>query len=289
MQQTPGGKNNRIGNPAVGYWLLAALMFGVLALAVIRPWKEKKDLAPEVVILGDSIYGEYREPDSIAGLLEENTGRKVFNGALGGTCLARRDVLRHMDHTEDGLSMAALAKSVVAGDFSVQQLIHLSADATWYFDSVIDEAERVDFDRVKLLIVGYGLNDYHAGVPLEDPEDPTNEYTFGGALRSVLGQLKDRYPRLRILLVTPTYTWYSQMGMTCEEYDGGGGVLEDYVAVEQRIAEEFGVELLDLYHDFTPHESGESWDTYTRDGVHPNEAGRARIARALADYLEENP
>ena len=73
--------------------------------------------------------------------------------------------------------------------------------------------------------------------------------------------------------------------LTCEEMDNGGGFLEDYVNAQLRLAEELDVEAVDLYHDFFPHESWEDWEQSMMDGLHPNEAGRERIAQKIADVL----
>ena len=54
-------------------------------------------------------------------------------------------------------------------------------------------------------------------------------------------------------------------------------------------AEELGLEIIDVYHDFFPHEEWESKDLYTRDGLHPNEAGREKIARRIAEVLSREP
>ena len=87
-------------------------------------------------------------------------------------------------------------------------------------------------------------------------------------------------------MVTPAYTWYTATGLTCEETDQGGGVLEDYVNAEIRLGEELGIEVVDLYHDCLPHENWWDWETYTRDGLHPNEAGRKLLSQKIAEALK---
>ena len=52
-----------------------------------------------------------------------------------------------------------------------------------------------------------------------------------------------------------------------------------------KIAAEFGLEIVDLYHDFFPHDRWGDWEQYTRDGTHPNEAGRDKIAREIARHI----
>ena len=53
-----------------------------------------------------------------------------------------------------------------------------------------------------------------------------------------------------------------------------------------KIAEEYGVEIIDIYHDFYPHETWDDWMVYSVDGLHPNEAGRTKIANRISGYLK---
>ena len=273
----------------ISYGALALILFAALFYFTYsaRENRQEKETV-RVVVLGDSIMGIVRDETSVTRKLEEYLGEPVFNGALGGTCMSRMDEEKRIGYTKDALSMTGLSKAIEAGDFGVQQTVRIRESATEYFADTIDEMERIDFESVEILFIGHGLNDYHGGDRLDNDEDPYDEYTFTGALRSSVTNIQKAYPHIRIILVTPTYSWYTVQGLTCEELDAGYGILEDFVEAEKQVAAELGVEIIDLYHDFYPHRSWEDMELYTTDGLHPNEAGREMIAKKVAEYLKAN-
>lgn len=269
--------------------LYGAVILGFFLCFFFLPFgrrKPEEKQTVQIVFFGDSSYGNIRDESAIPEQVGRLLGKTVFNAAFGGTCAGRQDRGQRLDRSEDSLSLAALAKAVCVEDFGVQQTIRPTQDITWYFTSTVDDLQNVDFAAVEMVFIGHGLNDYYSGIPLENEKDPMDEYSFAGALRSSLSALKRVNPSARIVLLTPTYSWLAAGRQTCEEYDGGGGLLEAYVEKEIQVAGEMGVEVIDLYHDFFPHESWEDWSLYTMDGLHPNEVGRARIAEKIADYLE---
>jgi len=273
------------------YWTVwrgaaAVLLFLVLLGTSFHGRAEKTERrAVQIVTFGDSVFGEIRDDTAVPAQLQELLGKTVYNAALGGTCMARQDTEKRLDYTKDSMSLAGLAKAVWAEDFGVQQAARIRESNTQYFPEVIDGLEAVDFGQVETILIQQGLNDYHAGAPMDNPEDPYDEYTFLGALRSAVRAFRKANPKIRIVLITPTYTWYTFTGQTCEEADQGGGVLEDYVEAELRTAQELAIEAVDVYHDFFPHDVWEDWELYTRDGLHPNETGRRMLAEKLAEVL----
>ena len=268
------------------YGFLAALSFALLyAISFPENTEAAEGRQVKIVAFGDSVFGEIRDDTAVPALLQEFSGESVYNAALGGTCVARLERDRRMDYAKNSLSLVGLTKAVRAGDFRVQRSLRMRESNTEYFGEALEGLSQVDFSQVETVLIQEGLNDYHAGVPLENPDNPYDEYTFLGALRSSVQALRKTNPEIRIVLVTPTYTWYTEIGQTCEEQDVGGGILEEYVDAEIRAAEELGIEIIDVYHDFFPHEKWADKDLYMRDGMHPNEEGRRMLAEKIAACL----
>lgn len=253
--------------------------------------QDKGETSPRIVMLGDSALGECRDETSVVSRLSALLGENVFNGAFGGTGMSHMDSEKQLANVNECLSMVSLSRSIVSGDFGVQQSTRIRESMTFYFEETIDALEKIDFASVDILFLAHGVNDYHAGVPIRNEQDPYDTYTFTGAIRSTVEILQEKYPDMRIILMTPTYTWYpfhELPHLTCEEYNLGGGVLEEYVNAELALAESLGVEVIDNYHELYPHEKWSDWELYTNDGLHPNEAGRELMAQKIYDYLQKH-
>lgn len=265
----------------------------VICFVVISVWEQPKE-EYDIVFLGDSVVGNVWFEPSCVGVVRERTGQKVFNGAFGGTAMS--GVEWEQGVAEPALwSMANLAKAICYEDFSAQKASMSYADhykevntqALSFFKERMEELSRVDFEKVDILIITHGTNDYNNGKTLDNPDDPFDEATFGGALRSTLKLLQEHYPDLRIILMTPVYCEIGKQGeLKSHEVSFGGGTLCDYVEKEKEIAAAYGVEVLDAYY-----ESGigeENIEEYLFDYLHPNIEGNILLGNFVADYLLEN-
>jgi lysophospholipase L1-like esterase len=273
---------------------IAALLLFILIFAVCFGKSFMTDISGNrnkstdyrIVIFGDSIIGECRDDTSVTGIMEEILSEPVFNAALGGTCMSRTENDKRLAYTKDCLNMVSLSQAIYADDFRVQINARIKEGATDYFNETISEIANVDFKSVDTVFIEHGLNDYHAMTPLDNPDNLYDDCTFAGAIRSSVRNLKAVNPAVNIVLVTPTYTWYREQELTCEEYNPGGGILRDYVEKEMEVADELGIDIIDLYSNLYSRDVWDDWERYTNDGLHPNETGRRLIAEELCSYLK---
>ena len=250
----------------------------------------------DIVFLGDSLIGNYVYPFGVIDVMEERLGVDIYNGALGGTCMSfYTGNVRESVHSSQW-SMVKLAQAIYAEDWTSQvtgasyseHYRESAGQVLDYFYERILHLSQIDFSKVDILIIEHGTNDYNCGQVLESEENPLDITTYAGALRTTIQLLTEKYPDLRIILVSPVYCEFVDANNAkCYETDFGGGVLDDYVQMQKTVAKEFGVEWIDAYYG-----SGiwsDNIDIYTYDKLHLTAEGKQLIGDLIADYLEENP
>lgn len=238
----------------------------------------------DVVVTGDSIIGKERTDGPVEAYFTEYSGMTMLNGAFGGNCASvGEEAFRYSFH-EESLTLYRLAKALCYRDFGVQ-LADMAASRTkiWYFEEALKNLSSVDLEQTDYLMLSFGTNDYLHGKTLDDPDDPYNETTYGGALRYALELFQETYPDLEIVLVTPPYCHLDGRKGGFEE-DFGGGTLDEYAALEKQIGEEYGVHVIDAFSEAGIDET--NYQEYLEGGLHLNKAGRELYGRFLAEQMK---
>ena len=169
-------------------------------------------------------------------------------------------------------------------------------------------------DSVPAIVVFAGTNDFNGNVPLGEwfcyreatvsrngrptvlkkREHSREKSTLRGSFNLVLGQLRERFPRARIVLATPLHRGFAKFSPTNEQPDESyanelGLFIDDYAAVVREAGQIWAVEVVDLFansglHPLTP-AAGEFFAHPLSDRLHPSDAGHRRIADALEDAV----
>ncbi len=266
------------------YWFVSVLLF-VCITGIFLFVKQTKETEYKIVCLGDSIIGNVRDDSSIPAYIESMCRLSTYNGGFGGTTASCIETNGRAAISDNIVSLAELANAIAYDDFSVQNAginRYVSVD---YFPEALYGFDDIDWSNVEIVVIEHGVNDYLNGVALDNQENPYDVTSYGGALRHTLRQLQANRPDLRIILCTPTYCWIYSEGLSCQEINYGGGYLEDYVNLELQIAQEFGVEIIDNFHESGIGGEFENWSQYTEDGLHLNDAGRKLIAERISAVI----
>ena len=227
---------------------------------------EKTLQGKKIVVFGDSIWNAARGQDGISEYIQEETGATVYNCAIGGTTAA---LVEGEDSIENWSSNCFNGMIYV-----VRKLV--SAEKVLGDDVVLDIIKQVDFAEMDYVIVSYGLNDFFCDVSIY-PEYYYQITNYVGALRNGISKLKEEYPHLKIIVVSPTYTKMFEGERTFE--------IGSYVEAARGVAAEMEVEFLDMFHILG--NDAESRTEHLGDGVHLSAEGRKVYSAAVIHLLEK--
>lgn len=129
-----------------------------------------------------------------------------------------------------------------------------------------------------VVVVFGGTNDFgHGDAPIGSMEDRT-VWSFYGALHVLYDMLLERYPKAKIVILTP---------MCRREEERDGQHLPSFVDAIRDVVKEYDFPLLDMYKDFPVDLHDEQMQQrYIPDGLHPNDHGHKMIAETIIDFLE---
>jgi lysophospholipase L1-like esterase len=141
-----------------------------------------------------------------------------------------------------------------------------------------------DIDHTAQLITVFGgTNDCDANIPIGKITDITSR-TFYGALNIMLTGLLEDNPTARIAMFTPMQRKYCYAPNAIDQYTNAIGLsVDDYAKAIVKACRKYSIPVLDLYA-----ESGlcpKTFDTFTIDGIHPNQLGYDRISRLIIGFL----
>lgn len=228
----------------------------------------------KIVVFGDSIWDGWRDETGIAYQVAEQTGATVYNCAIGGsraTSDSNNTDVRGEWNSQSLNTMMYIARGELSADGQLQGL------------PALDIIKEVDFSSADYVIFSYGLNDYFFNVPIDSDEGMYEMDTYMGALRHAANKLRETYPNLQVIFITPTYCDIWAGEEDCINHNFGSGVLPDYVNGMITASEQVNAYLLNMFEKMELNAS--NLKDYSDDGVHLNQAGREKYAGIVSTYI----
>lgn len=148
-------------------------------------------------------------------------------------------------------------------------------------------ARAYDMEKdVDLVVVFGGTNDYgHGDAPFGTSEDVTPD-TYLGGVRFLMKLLREIYQNTPIVFLTPARRNGDEAIYFRQTTNPHARSLIHYVDGIQLIAKDFEIPVLDLYHELGIDPNlAEHREKYAPDGLHFNDAGHAKLAAVLRDFL----
>lgn len=164
-----------------------------------------------------------------------------------------------------------------------------SENLAWDEQFMLRAVKMEDADFV--FVLG-GTNDYGHGDAMLGKMGDTSEYTFYGALDTLVKYLVGKYgkEKLCFVLPIPRYNQDSIYGSAerkrSEKYkDCDLHPLRDYIEAEISVLSSYGIKYLDI-SDSIPEPNTNGPSELFVDGLHPSDAGHRLIAERVAEYVK---
>ena len=146
-------------------------------------------------------------------------------------------------------------------------------------------AEELPADADFVFVFG-GTNDYgHGDAPFGKEGDDTPD-TFCGAVRSLFDKLIKSYGKEKIVVMTPLRRTNDE-NVYGERRTVIGAPLKEFAAVIEKEAKRDGLKFVDLFRELMLNPNVEELNKkYFADGLHPNDAGHALLAKVIEEKIK---
>ena len=239
-----------------------------------------------MVSFGDSITGNALV-DDYPSIVAKRTGMTVYNVGFGGTRAGT-----HHNENYDRYCFYNLCDYIVSGDYSPLHA-EFTEEIPSQYATRIATLESIDFNKVKIITVAYGANDWGANTP-EEGADDYDVNSFRGALRRGIKTLLEAYPHLQILVISPFYRFFPLEDPVTDSDEvtrglgGNAWYLSEYVEAAESIAKEFHVPFYDAYNNLGINRFTR-WEYFSgTDGTHHDVRGRELVGNKLSNILLSN-
>lgn len=239
---------------------------------------EPQGNALQLVFLGDSIFDNNRDGTGVPYLTAVQCNADVYNLAIGGTTATIKLTQSAENEKWESTGLQGVVKAM-------EKKIPTNIFEGTRTKEILDNPN-IDFSKTDYFIIEYGINDYFEGAPRSYDDQPYSPYTYAGALRNAISELRSLAPDCTIILCPPHYCifyngdrYVGDSNMT----DKGAGTLRDYMGTCEYISGEQQTLFFNSYYDLGI--DSYSADKYLEDGVHLTAEARQNYADALARII----
>lgn len=238
-----------------------------------------------VLIIGNDPITDKAGEGSIASLVAEKTQANVHDAGFAGTCLAAMNSTYSDDYCLDAFSLFYLTKAICDNDYSLQDRLIDSGAVSPDYAASLDKLKNMDYSKVDVLVFFYDANDYLQRRNLYDDNDALNTGTYTGALRASAKQIIEKYPHIRIILMSPYFaSVVDESGnyLSGDTTNLGCGVIPNYLQFSIDVGNECLFTVIDNYYGTIIEDTASE---YLEDNIHLNDKGREAIAVRMAETI----
>ena len=145
--------------------------------------------------------------------------------------------------------------------------------------STLSLLQTLDFNQIDIVTIMYDASDYLAARGMYNRDDSQNITHFAGALEASINLIKQQFPHIQIIVMSPTYAYAvdedgTYLDSTIVSFEDEGP-LPSYVTYQAEAAYKSFASFVDNYYGSV---NVLNADSYLADNIHLNQKGREIIA-----------
>ncbi len=189
---------------------------------------------------------------NLANIIADKTGATVYNFAFEDSYLSCKNAILD-PASNDFFSLYWLTTIfTVDNDTIVDQYLQAVPDAPIERKATISLLQNLDFNTVDVIAIMYDGSDYLDCRGMYNRDDSQNIRHFGGALEASIHLIKQAFPHIQIIVVSPTYAYGLEedgtlVDSTIKTY-GEEGPLASYVQYQSEVCYKAMVTFIDTFY-----------------------------------------
>ena len=228
-----------------------------------------------VLCLGNEPFSADTSSSGLAGQIAALGDVEVINAAFPDsqvTCENATYSTDSLDDMDDIFNLFYVAYAISIDDYTSLATVASAHEDETYANAVA-ALESTDFSAVDIIAIQYDGIDYINGMAMYNEDVPEELTTYVGSLSNAIILLREAYPHIRIVFMSPWYAEYD--GASSRTTDLGNGTIVDYFQWAYDTCGSEGVSFLDNYYGSV---NENNFEEYLSDGVNLNADGCTKIA-----------
>lgn len=245
-----------------------------------------------IVAFGNAPFSDDRySEDNLANLIAQKADAVVYNCSFNNSYLAAQEP--HLVEQYAPLDaftfywLACLACDLTPRYLYDNPLTDWTGIMPEARDETLDTICNLDFNTVDVIAIMYDATDYFMGNYIYDISNHNNVMSFTGNLSAGIDLFQQKYPHIRIIVMSPTYAYYvdeegNYLSSDQYKYNPDEDILATYCIYQGDICSERAVTFVDnIYGTITEDNASE----YLEDHLHLNQKGRELVADRFVEAL----
>lgn len=243
-----------------------------------------------VVCFGNAPFADDRNSDTnVCNMLAAKTGATVYNCSIPNSNMAACESTYNPSlYPMDAFSFYFLTTTFADNNAGIIE----EADKNMFglSDEIKESVElmqSIDFKTVDAIVIMYDGSDYFSNRISYRGETPDAPDTFTGSMTAGINLLQEKFPWIRIIVMTPTYAYaVDENGSyvsSDKQMNNTNVYLSTYVIMQAQVAYDLQVSLVDTFYGGI-HEDIAS--EYLVDNKHLNQKGRELVVDRMIEAID---